>query len=131
MTTKAIQRSTGSWKLPQPLDVKEDGEWASLPRIARTVPFGYELDEEDDKILRPIASELDALVEAFRPYLDHGLIQEGLHIIADNFDSEKDIGPTFIADFEEIVDPEEREMKQRDAYERVNYILSRLGIVWI
>lgn len=64
MTTKAIQRSTGSWKLPQPLDVKEDGEWVSLPRIARTVPFGYELDEEDDKILRPIASELDALVEA-------------------------------------------------------------------
>ena len=72
---------------------------------------------------------LDALVEAFRPYLDHGLIQEGLHIIADNFASEKDIGPKFIADFEEIVDPEEREMKQRDAYERVNYILSRLGII--
>jgi hypothetical protein len=65
MTTKAtIQRSSGSWKLPQPLDVKEEGEWVALPRIARTIPFGYEVDEEDDKILRPIESELDALVEA-------------------------------------------------------------------
>ena len=50
MTTKALQRSIGSWKLPQPLDVKEDGEWVPLPRISRTVPFGYELDEDDDKV---------------------------------------------------------------------------------
>jgi hypothetical protein len=68
--TKALQRSTGSWKLPQPLDVKEDGEWVALPRIARTVPFGYEVDEEDDKVLRPIVSELDALVEA-KKHLKH------------------------------------------------------------
>ena len=65
MTTKvALQRSTGKWKLPQPLDVKEDGEWVSLPRIARTIPFGYGVDEEDDKILVPIESELNALSEA-------------------------------------------------------------------
>jgi len=64
MTTNAVQRNTGKWKLPQPLDVKEDGEWVPLPRIARTVPFGYELDEEDDKVLIPIENELDALVEA-------------------------------------------------------------------
>ena len=64
MTTKALQRSIGSWKLPQPLDVKEDGEWIPLPRIARTVPFGYELDEDDDKVLLPIETELNALSEA-------------------------------------------------------------------
>lgn len=64
MTTKALQRSIGSWKLPQPLDVKEDGEWIPLPRIARTVPFGYELDENDDKVLLPIETELNALSEA-------------------------------------------------------------------
>jgi len=64
MTTKALQRSIGSWKLPQPLDVKEDGEWVPLPRISRTVPFGYELDEDDDKVLLPIETELNALSEA-------------------------------------------------------------------
>ena len=64
MTTKALQRSIGSWKLPQPLDVREDGEWVSIPRIARTVPFGYELDEDDDKVLLPIETELNALSEA-------------------------------------------------------------------
>ena len=68
MTTKALQRSIGSWKLPQPLDVKEDGEWIPLPRIARTIPFGYELDEDDDKVLLPIETELrskETLKEVF------------------------------------------------------------------
>lgn len=74
-------------------------------------------------------SGLDALVQAFRPYLDHGLVREGLEKIANKFASEKEVGPKFVADFEEIADPEERELVQRDAYERVNYILSRLGII--
>ena len=69
------------------------------------------------------------LVEAFRPYLDQGLVQEGLQKIANKFASEKEVGPKFVADFEEITDPEQREMVQRDAYERVNYILSELGII--
>ena len=32
------------------------------------------------------------------------------------------------ADFDEITDPEERARVQRDAYERVNYLLRRLGM---
>ncbi|MEW6585910.1 MAG: hypothetical protein AB1442_09915 [Nitrospirota bacterium] len=72
---------------------------------------------------------LDGLVEVFRPYLKHGLVREGLEKIAKKFATEKDIGPKFVADFEEITDPEEREILQRDAYERVNYLLTKLGIV--
>jgi hypothetical protein len=53
----------------------------------------------------------------------------GLEKIANKFASEKEVGPKFVADFEEIADPEEREMVQRDTYERVNYILRKLGIV--
>ena len=34
-------RSIGNWELPQPTDLKEDNEWIKIPRIARTVPFGY------------------------------------------------------------------------------------------
>ena len=53
-----------TWKLPQPLDLKENNEWVAIPRIARTVPFGYELDEEDDKVLLPVKKELDLLEKA-------------------------------------------------------------------
>ena len=72
---------------------------------------------------------LDALVEVFRPYLKHGLVREGLEKIAKKFATEKAIGPKFVADFEEITDPEEREILQRDAYERLNYLLTKLDIV--
>ena len=61
-------RSLGKWKLPQPTDLKDDNEWISIPRIARTVPFGYELDPEDNNLLNPIKIELDLLEQA-RKYI--------------------------------------------------------------
>tara|TARA_B100001094_G_scaffold151642_1_gene146804 strand:+ start:341 stop:766 length:426 start_codon:yes stop_codon:yes gene_type:complete len=62
-------RSIGSWKLPQPTDIKEDSEWIQIPRIARTVPFGYKLNEDDSYILDPIQNELDKL-EMARKYIN-------------------------------------------------------------
>ena len=55
---------TGRWKLPQPTDIQEDNEWIEIPRIARTVPFGYELHPEDSEVLVPIPDELDKLQQA-------------------------------------------------------------------
>jgi hypothetical protein len=55
---------TGRWKLPQPTDLQEDNEWIEIPRIARTVPFGYELHPEDSEVLVPIPDELDKLRQA-------------------------------------------------------------------
>ena len=46
-----MTRSIGRWKLPQPTDIKEDNEWISIPRIARTIPFGYVQDENDPDVL--------------------------------------------------------------------------------
>ena len=60
--------SLGKWKLPQPLDFKEDGKWISIPRIARTVPFGYKLDPNDKYTLLPVDLELD-LLEKAKQYL--------------------------------------------------------------
>ena len=60
MMTKPL----GQWKLPQPTDLQEDNEWVPIPRVARTVPFGYEVDPQDDGILLPIDNELDMLVQA-------------------------------------------------------------------
>ena len=57
-------RSVGKWKLPQPTDIKEENVWVQIPRIARTVPFGYKQNEEDPDILDPIPTELDLLEKA-------------------------------------------------------------------
>ena len=59
-----MTKSAGQWKLPQPTDIKEDNEWVPIPRISRTVPFGYELDPNDSFILLPIELELDMLEKA-------------------------------------------------------------------
>jgi len=58
--TKHLQK----WKLPQPTDIKEDNEWIAIPRISRTIPFGYEIDKDDPDILQPVENELDMLEEA-------------------------------------------------------------------
>jgi hypothetical protein len=59
-----MTRSVGKWKLPQPTDIKDENEWVQIPRIARTVPFGYKQNEEDPDILDPIPVELDLLEKA-------------------------------------------------------------------
>jgi len=59
-----MSRSIGKWKLPQPTDIKEQDEWVQIPRIARTVPFGYKQNEDDPDILDPIKTELDLLEKA-------------------------------------------------------------------
>jgi hypothetical protein len=59
-----MTRSVGKWKLPQPTDIKEQDEWVQIPRIARTVPFGYKQNEDDPDILDPIPTELDLLEKA-------------------------------------------------------------------
>ena len=59
-----MTRSIGQWKLPQPTDIKEENEWVQIPRIARTVPFGYEQNKDDPDVLDPIPTELDLLEKA-------------------------------------------------------------------
>jgi len=59
-----MTKSVGTWKLPQPTDIKEDNIWVSIPRVARTIPYGYALDPEDSRILLPIDYELDMLEQA-------------------------------------------------------------------
>ena len=65
-----MDRSLGKWKLPQPTDLKDEDqkEWIQIPRIARTVPFGYKVNEDDKELLDPIPYELEAL-ELARKYI--------------------------------------------------------------
>ena len=64
-----MNRSAGKWELPQPTDVKEDEEWVEIPRIARTIPFGYKQNENDSDLLDPIEKEL-TLLEQARKYVN-------------------------------------------------------------
>jgi len=63
-----MSRTAGRFKLPQPLDLKDEEEWIAIPRIARTIPFGYKVEEEDPDVLQPIPDELD-LLEKAKKYL--------------------------------------------------------------
>tara|TARA_R100001082_G_scaffold97267_1_gene65085 strand:+ start:589 stop:1002 length:414 start_codon:yes stop_codon:yes gene_type:complete len=52
----------GFWMLPKPdMFIKS---WNKIPRVAKTIPFGYEIDEEDDDFLVPIDIQLNALDKA-------------------------------------------------------------------
>jgi hypothetical protein len=109
-------------------------------RVASIVPFlimkAIVLDErmkEKDAYdiyycLKQYSDKLDDLVAEFRPHLKNGLVQEGLAKLAKNFKSEEYTGPKFVTAFEEITDEEDRIQMERDAFERVNYLLQELGI---
>tara|TARA_R110002012_G_scaffold183539_1_gene349932 strand:- start:130 stop:531 length:402 start_codon:yes stop_codon:yes gene_type:complete len=72
-----MDRSLGKWKLPQPTDLKDEDEkeWIQIPRIARTVPFGYAINEDDNELLDPIPYELEALQLARRYIKQYSLRQ--------------------------------------------------------
>jgi hypothetical protein len=55
------ERDLGAWILPQPRD-KET--YVAIPKIGRTIPFGYRQDETDPDLLQPIPAELEALEKA-------------------------------------------------------------------
>lgn len=120
-------------------DLPDGGKDAVTVRVASIIPFiimkGMALaDRMKEKdawdiyyCLKHYPGGLDPLVDAFKPFMSHGLVKEGLAKIAEKFASEKHIGPKFVADFEEIVDVEERALLQRDAFERVDHVLMKLG----
>jgi len=69
---------------------------------------------------------MDALVEAFRTFPDHPLIHEGLAILSEKFSASDSVGPVFVTNFLDENEPETRAQIQRDAYERVQFLLKAL-----
>lgn len=78
-----MTRSIGKWKLPQPTDIKDENEWIQIPRIARTVPFGYEQNKDDPDVLDPIPTELD-LLEKARSYTNQYSYREVANWLSTN-----------------------------------------------
>ena len=78
-----MNRSLGRFKLPQPVDVQEENEWLPIPKVARTVPFGYKVNEEDPDILDPIPDELNKLQQA-KKYLSQYSYREVANWLSTN-----------------------------------------------
>ena len=71
---------------------------------------------------------LDALAQEIEPHAGQGLVREGLQKIAEKFASPDHAGPKFVADFEEIQNEEDRAILMRDAFEKADYLLRRIGL---
>jgi hypothetical protein len=127
-------------EVPMQGTLPDGGKDSANIRVASIVPFlvmkGMALHDrlkEKDAwdvyfCVRNYPGGVEALVKEFRPDVGHGLVKEGLLKIGEKFESPEHTGPKFVADFEEITDREERELLQRDAFERVNFLLEELGI---
>ena len=79
-------------------------------------------------VLHNYPGGVKAVVNAFKPYLKLALVQEGLKKIAGKFATLDHVGPSDVAEFDETLDEEERGIRQRDAFEKVNFLLQKLGI---
>ena len=107
----------------------------TLIRVADIAPFilmkaltlGTRLKEKDAYdiyfCIKNYPGGIDPLIQKFHPYHNNPLAKEGLAILQEKFSSPEHIGPRFVADVLEIIDPEEREMLQRDVYEHVAFLL--------
>ena len=121
-------------------ELPDGGKDSVMVKVASIVPFivmkgmalHSRLKEKDAwdiyYCLNNYPGGLDALAEEIKKHLANKLVQEGLLKISEKFASEKHIGPKMAADFEELPAGEQRDMMQRDAYEKVAYLLKALGI---
>jgi hypothetical protein len=78
-------------------------------------------------VLSHFRGGVEAVAERLRPHLDNGLVREGLEALAQKFGSPEHVGPRDAAEFDPSLGTEERAVRQRDAYERVRYLLDLLG----
>jgi hypothetical protein len=79
-------------------------------------------------VLHNYPGGVEAVVKAFKRHLKLALVKEGLKKIAGKFATLDHIGPKDVAEFDETLDDEERTIRQRDAFEKVNSLLQQLGI---
>ncbi len=42
----------------------KENKWLPIPRISRTIPFGYAVDKDDPNLLQPVPFELEAFEQA-------------------------------------------------------------------
>jgi hypothetical protein len=120
-------------RLPEGGDDTTEIRVASIPAflVMKAMAMNTRLKEKDAwdicYCIRNYPGGADALIEEIRPFLGHGLVQEALNHLSRKFSSPLAVGPTHVVDFDEITDPEDRALGQRDAFERIQYLLNALA----
>lgn len=121
-------------------ELPDGGRDSVKARVAGIVPFiimkGMAMEDRSKEkgpwdiyfCLRHNPEGIDGIIEEFEPFIKNGLVKEGLMCISRKFASPEHIGPKQVSDFEEISGQEERARIQRDAFERVDYLLRSLKI---
>ncbi|MEW5979980.1 MAG: nucleotidyl transferase AbiEii/AbiGii toxin family protein [Acidobacteriota bacterium] len=79
-------------------------------------------------VLQNYPGGVEAVVKSFKSHLKRALVKEGLRKIAGKFATLDHVGPKDVAEFDDTLDEEERNIRQRDAFERVDFLLHQLGI---
>lgn len=127
---------------PQEISVKgklPDGALDEVRvKVASVVPFlvmkGMALEDRRKAkdsydiyfVLRHYPGGIDAVVDAFKPYMKLALVKEGLRKIAGKFASIDHTGPRDAAAAYSD-DEEEQSFRRRDAFELVSYLVRELG----
>jgi hypothetical protein len=119
-------------KLPEGGDDSTTIQVASIPAflVTKAMAMRSRLKEKDAwdiyYCVRNFPGGVDALIQGFHPYLDHGLVEEAIGILAEKFSSPEAVGPVHVRAFEDITDADEQALVQRDAYERIQYLIKNL-----
>jgi hypothetical protein len=71
---------------------------------------------------------IKAITEKLKPLSQNKLAREGLGKIKAKFETVNSVGPNSVASFLEISNPEEREIRKREAFELVNQLMDDIGI---
>lgn len=71
---------------------------------------------------------IDGLIDVFKPVTSNKLVKEGLGKILSKFNDINSIGPTWLVEFLDIEDQDERERVKRDCFERVTTLMEKLGV---
>jgi hypothetical protein len=71
---------------------------------------------------------INAIAEVFKPVINNKLVKEGLGKILAKFNDTDSVGPTWLINFLDIADENERERIKRDCFERVTALIKKLGI---
>ncbi|RKZ91287.1 MAG: hypothetical protein DRQ40_10045 [Gammaproteobacteria bacterium] len=71
-------------------------------------------------------SGLESTIEAFQPHLTKGHVVQALRILKDKFRSFESWGPNSVGGFDSALTLEEQELRQRDAFEKVQALLNRI-----
>jgi hypothetical protein len=118
-------------KLPNGADDQVSFKIVSLPAfiVMKGIALKARLKEKDAWdiyfCLMQFEDRIKDITVQFKDFLDNKIVIESLKNLKESFISVNGVGPTMIADFEEV-EGEERELLKRDSYERINKFLSLL-----